>query len=334
MVSSPIRLALAAVMAVAAFPAFAQDKPTLTIYTYDGFDAEWGPGPAIAKGFEEECGCTVNWVGADSSIGALRRIQLEGDSTQADILLGIDSAVVGEALATGLFIDHGVDTSAVKVPNDWSSPQFVPFDYGYFAFVYNKDKVANPPHSFEELINEPEDFKIFIQDPRSATPGLGLVLWIKAAYGDDAAKIWQGMAPHIVSVTRDWSESYSLFLNGESDMVLSYTTSPAYHEVEEDDHRFAAAKFDEGHYTQIEVAGILKSSQHQELARQFLAYMITPEAQKVIPHTNWMLPVTDIGEVPEGFDDMIKPDPALLLDDEAVAKNARSWVEEALNALN
>ena len=33
-----------------AFPALA-DKPVLTIYTYDSFISEWGPGPAIEKKF-------------------------------------------------------------------------------------------------------------------------------------------------------------------------------------------------------------------------------------------------------------------------------------------
>ena len=46
-----------------------------------------------------------------------------------------------------------------------------------------------------------------------------------------------------------------LFLRGEADMVLSYTTSPAYHLIAENDSRFASAQFDRGHYMQIEVAG-------------------------------------------------------------------------------
>jgi len=43
-------------------------------------------------------------------------------------------------------------------------------------------------------------------------------------------------------------------------MVLSYTTSPAYHIIAEQDRRFAAARFSEGHYQQIEVAGLVKST--------------------------------------------------------------------------
>ena len=68
------------------------------------------------------------------------------------------------------------------------------------------------------------------------------------------------MADNIVTVTPGWSEAYGLFLEGEADMVLSYTTSPAYHLIAEDDATKAAALLEEGHYVQIEVAGKLAAA--------------------------------------------------------------------------
>ena len=32
----------------------------LTIYTYESFNSEWGPGPVIFKSFEEQCECLKN----------------------------------------------------------------------------------------------------------------------------------------------------------------------------------------------------------------------------------------------------------------------------------
>ena len=49
-------------------------------------------------------------------------------------------------------------------------------------------------------------------------------------------------------------------------MVLSYTTSPAYHIVAEEDDSKAAAIFDEGHYFMAEVAGVLAGAEKPELA--------------------------------------------------------------------
>jgi thiamine transport system substrate-binding protein len=322
-----LRIGLAVLGLVAATAAVAQDTPTLTIYTYDSFAAEWGPGPQLKTGFEATCNCTVAFVATDSSIGALRRVQLEGATTEADIVLGLDTAVAGEARATGLFAPHGVDLSALDVPFG-PDAEFVPFDYGYFAFVYDKDAVANPPASFEELIAMPDDFRIVIEDPRSDTPGLGLVLWIQALYGERAGEIWAGLKPHILTVSRGWSEAYALFLNGEADMVLSYTTSPAYHVIAEDDDSKAFADFG-AHYAQIEVAGILKSSRHQELARQFLQYLVSPEGQSVIPTTNWMYPVA--GTPPAEFPPA--PGRTLLLDEASVTAKKDAWIAEALAAI-
>src|SRR3569623_531542 len=81
---------------------------TLTIYTYDAFAADYGPGPGLKAGFEKVCGCTVDFVATDSSIGALRRVQLEGSSTKADIVLGLDTSLSREARATRMFAPHGL----------------------------------------------------------------------------------------------------------------------------------------------------------------------------------------------------------------------------------
>lgn len=321
-------LALAAVLALAT-AATAQDKPTLTIYTYDSFAAEWGPGPGLKAGFEKVCTCTVDFVATDSSIGALRRVQLEGATTKADLIVGLDTSVAGEARATGLFAPHGLTLSALALPEPWTNTDFAPVDFGYFAFVYDKRKVVNPPTSFEALIAMPPSFKIVLEDPRSDTPGLGLVLWIKAAYGDRAPEIWAGLKPHIVTMARGWSDAYALFLKGEADMVLSYTTSPAYHAIAESDPNYGFADFREGYYPQIEIAGVLKSSPHQELATQFLNWLASAEAQAVIPTTNWMYPVS--GTAPQGFPS--PPGKVLSLEEGTVTANKSAWIDEALAAI-
>ncbi len=315
--------------------AFAQTKPVLTVYTYDAFAADWGPAPGIEAAFEESCDCDLQFIAADSSIGALRKIQLEGSQTKADILLGLDTNIAEAARATDLFVEHGADTTNLTLPTgDWSDSTFLPFDYSYFAFVYNKEKVSNPPQSFEALIAMPEDFKIVIQDPRSSTPGLGLLLWIQEAYGDRAGEIWQGLAPKIVTVTKGWSDAYGLFLKDEADMVLSYTTSPAYHLIAEEDTRFASAAFSEGHYLQIEVAGILKSSTQQELAKNFMQFMLSDAVQDIIPTTNWVYPATTTeAGLPDGFDTLHVPEKTLLIEGTDVEAKRQQWIDQWIDIL-
>ena len=306
------------------------ETPELTIYTYDSFVSDWGPGPAVKAAFEADCACTLNFVAAGDGAALLARLQLEGGRSQADIVLGLDTSLIAAAKDTGLFAPHAVNAS-FDLPITWADDSFVPYDWGYFAFVHNADMAA--PTSLRALADS--DAKIVIQDPRSSTPGLGLLMWVKAAYGDAAPAIWADLADNIVTVTKGWSEAYGLFLEGEADMVLSYTTSPAYHLIAEEDSSKAAAAFDEGHYMQIEVAGKLAASDQPELADAFLSFMVSDAFQSIIPTTNWMYPaVVPAAGLPDGFDSLIAPQKALLLDADAVPALREEALQEWLSALS
>ncbi|HCE4924204.1 TPA: thiamine ABC transporter substrate binding subunit [Vibrio parahaemolyticus] len=321
-------IALAAITSTSAFAA----ENTLTIYTYDSFAADWGPGPKIEQAFEAKCGCDVNFVALDDGVSILNRLRLEGGNSKADIVLGLDNNLMAEAKKTGLLTEHNVDTANTVLPNGWSDTTFVPYDYGYFAFVYNKEKLANPPKSMKELVETRDDLKVIYQDPRTSTPGQGLMLWMKSIYGDDVTQAWQKLASKTVTVTKGWSEAYSMFLNGESDLVLSSTTSPAYHLIAENDSKFATANFAEGHYMQVEVAAKVKGSKNSELADKFINFILSDEFQSAMPTGNWMYPVTDV-ELPKGFETLSVPSKSLSFSADEVAKMRKSWIREWQSAL-
>ncbi|WP_256935993.1 thiamine ABC transporter substrate binding subunit [Vibrio diabolicus] len=322
---------LIALAAITSTSAFAAEKP-LTIYTYDSFAADWGPGPKIEQAFESKCGCDVNFVALDDGVSILNRLRLEGSNSKADIVLGLDNNLMAEAKKTGLLTEHNVDTANTVLPNGWSDTTFVPYDYGYFAFVYNTEKLANPPKSMKELVDTRDDLKVIYQDPRTSTPGQGLMLWMKSIYGDDVTQAWQKLASKTVTVTKGWSEAYSMFLNGESDLVLSYTTSPAYHLIAENDSTFATANFAEGHYMQVEVAAKVKGAKNSELADQFMNFILSDEFQSAMPTGNWMYPVTDV-ELPKGFETLSVPNKSLSFSADEVAKMRKSWIREWQSAL-
>ncbi|HCE3103617.1 TPA: thiamine ABC transporter substrate binding subunit [Vibrio parahaemolyticus] len=321
-------IALAAITSTSAFAA----ENTLTIYTYDSFAADWGPGPKIEQAFEAKCGCDVNFVALDDGVSILNRLRLEGGNSKADIVLGLDNNLMAEAKKTGLLTEHNVDTANTVLPDGWSDTTFVPYDYGYFAFVYNKEKLANPPKSMKELVETRDDLKVIYQDPRTSTPGQGLMLWMKSIYGDDVTQAWQKLASKTVTVTKGWSEAYSMFLNGESDLVLSYTTSPAYHLIAENDSKFATANFAEGHYMQVEVAAKVKGSKNSELADKFMNFILSDEFQSAMPTGNWMYPVIDV-ELPKGFETLSVPSKSLSFSADEVAKMRKSWIREWQSAL-
>jgi len=316
-------------------PAFAQDNRTLNVYTYDSFSSEWGPGPKLKQQFEAQCHCQLNFVALDDALALLGRLKLEAEDSPADVVIGLDMNTLTVAKNTGLFAPHELSIADLSLPQTWEDDVFIPFDYGYFAFIYDADKLIDPPQSFDALIENQRNLKLVIQDPRSSTPGLGLLLWIKSLYADQAGEIWKKLSPSILTITPGWSEAYGLFLKGEADMVLSYTTSPAYHMIVEEKYNYKAANFNQGHYIQIETAGIIKHSKNKKLAGEFLSFLLSSQAQSTITTGNWMYPAAlNRSELPKAFKQLISPEITLFIDPDEIAQNKSRWTDEFINAVS
>ena len=304
----------------------------LTVYTYDSFVSEWGPGPLIEKAFEEKYSVDLELIAVDSAATLLNKVILEGSNTKADIILGLDMNLFNSAENSELFTAHNLNNinEKLNLPIEWNSEIFVPYNYGYFAFVYNNKKLKNPPKSMDELLNI-TDARIVIQDPRTSTPGLGLLTWMKILYGENAQENWSKLNKKIISVTKGWTDAYyNFFMAGEADIVLSYSTSPAAHIMFEENYDISASIFKEGNYLSVEFAGILKSSKNKKVANIFLDFMLSDEFQKVIPSTNIMYPVTNI-KLPDAFNELEIPK-ALQLNPKEINDYKDEWINEWLNA--
>ncbi|EJN05508.1 thiamine ABC transporter substrate binding subunit [Phyllobacterium sp. YR531] len=307
----------------------------LTVYTYESFTAEWGPGPKVKEAFEKQCACAVDFVAVADGVALLNRLKLEGASTKADIVLGLDTNLTFEAQKTGLFAPHGIDVSAINIPGGFKDDIFVPYDYGYFAVVYDTEKLKDAPSSLKQLIEGDPKQKIVIEDPRTSTPGLGLVLWIKSVYGDKSGEAWSKLKGRVLTVTPGWSEAYGLFTKGEAPMVLSYTTSPAYHLISEKTERYKAAAFEEGHYLQVEVAAQTPNGTKNPLSAEFLKFITSTAFQDAIPENNWMYPAAKTSTpLDPAFDTLVKPTKTLALNPEEVATNRKVWIDEWLEAMS
>ncbi len=307
------------------------ESPVLTVYAGDYFTSEWGPGPKIEEGFEATCGCDLQFSTGD----LLPRLLLDGERTKADVVIGLTSDVTARARATGLFAPHGQDTAPLTLPIEWTDDTFLPFNYGHTAFIYNETTMDAPPASFAALLEMEEDVKLVIQDPRTSISGLALVLWVEAVYGDKAGDVWEALAPKILTVTKDWSASYGMFTDGEVDMVLSYTTSPAYHMFAEEDFTKKAAIFPEGHYFMVETVGKIAGTDQPELADAFMAYVLSTEFQQMIPTANWSLPsALPEDQWPAGWADLPLPEKVLFYSEEEAEARKEQAIETWRSALS
>lgn len=278
-------------LALLSAAAFA-NSPTLTVYTYSSFASDYGPAPKLEQNFEKVCSCDVKFMPFDDSVTMFNRVRLEGDKTKADVVVGIDNFLQPEAEKSGLFTEFEAKTKL-----EIKDKIFFPYDTGSYAFIYDKEKLKNPPKSLKELV-ERQDLKIIYQDPRTSSVGRGFLIWINQVYGDEAPNAWKALAKHTVTVGKGWSETYGAFLKGESDLVLSYTTSPLYHKWHENTDKYVAAPFEEGHLVQVENAAIVKTTKQKALANQFLEFLHNSQAQHIISYHNVMSPVIKEGVDP------------------------------------
>ena len=312
------------------FFSFAQEK-TLTIYTTETFASQWGPGTKIKNTFEKKYNCKINYQIFPNSISIINRLKLEKSNTKANIILGIDQTLIHEAEQTNLFGKNKIKLSKLNLPVQWKDKYFIPYDYGYFAFIYNNKKLKSPPKSLSQLIND-KNISVVYEDPRMDTAGTGFMLWMKAVYGKDATKMWKKLSMHTLTVTNNWTQAFNLFRKGEADMVLSYTTDPAYSLIEEKNNSFSAASFSEGHYMQIQVAGYIKRN-NSRLTQDFMSFILSKDFQNEMPTGNWMYPVIKT-KLPKEFDNLIRPKKSLLFSPVEVFQNKQKWQNEWENSVS
>lgn len=298
---------------LAAFPVGASH---LTIYTYSSFASpKWGAGPKLKALFEStHKECTLQYVGIDGTQAMFNRLRLEGKKTRADMVIGLNNFMLDNAKKSGLF---NADNKA-----------FTLYGAARYAFIYDKNKLKNPPASLKELV-ERQDLRIIYQDPRTSAVGQGLVVWMNQIFGDKTKEAWQRLAKHTVTITKGWSEAYGAFLKGEADLVLSYNTSPLYHLLYENTDRFMATDFASGVW-QGEYVATLKGRENA-CSQDFTQFMLSEDAQKILATTNIMLPViAHIGV--DAFDELHQknPQPPLM---EISLQQMQTWIKAWQQAL-
>ncbi|CEM61457.1 thiamine ABC transporter substrate-binding protein [Treponema phagedenis] len=318
-------------------PAFAggsieTGSKTVTVYAYDSFTAEWGAGPEIAKRFKAKTGYTVKYVTLKDSGDVLARAILEKDNPKADVLIGIDNYLASKARAADILEPYHPNVSDTVIPKEYVFEEdwlLSPYDYGFFSIMYDTKAKVSAPNSLSDLTRPEYEKTLVIMDPRTSTPGLGFAVWTKAAFGESYLTFWEQLKSSIITMTPGWSAGYSLFTSGEAAMATSYTTSMAYHVAADKTDRFKALIFPEGHIMQIEGLGLVKGAANPQGAKAFIDFMLSKEAQEVLPETQWMFPCSQEVQLPESFKAIPLPKKALTLS----AKEAEEIVQPIIEIL-
>ena len=321
---------LSCVGAVAETAAYSSTEgKTLVIHTYDSFVSEWGAGPKIAPLFEKATGIKLRFVSKGDGGQLLSSLLMERDTSDADIALGLDNFLAPKALDSGIFraytpSGYGAIPEPLKLD---PTKRLVPYDYGYFAIVWDSDKLSDPPTSLEELTKSAYAKKLILLDPRTSTPGLGFLAWTKAVYGKAWRDYWRRLRPSVLILAPGWDQGYGLFTSGEAPLVLSYAADGAYHLEYGKTGRYKALAFSDGFVRQIETAGILAAAKHPGNAEKFMDFLISDACQRELPLTQWMYPVLPATALPASYRAAVDPKKVLVVDPTGLTDDALEAAE-------
>ena len=307
----------------------AEASNELTVYTYDVFPE--GLAEAIRSHFEDEYGVSVTIERFADTGQLFNQVYLDRNNPQADAVIGLDNSYLGRIYESELF--EAYEPENMKLRHDFLQVddrfRVVPFDFGYVTLNYDTDALQDPPRSWEELAAPEYRDSIVLMNPATASPGRNFMLLTVAEFGEDRfTEYWERLKPNVLTVTSTWSEGYGLYTQGEAPIVVSYSTSPAYHQEYEDSDRYKALYINDTAYAQIEIAGITNGAENRRNAERFIDFILSPSFQSRIALNQIMYPVHPDVSLPDSFEELPEPGNTVALDATRVQQNVETWLDE------
>ncbi len=327
-------------------PTASAEPVTLTVMTHDSFAASEG----VITAFEQANNVKLVFLKSGDAGSTLNRAILSIDSPQADVLYGVDNTLLSRALDEGIYESY--DSPVLdKIPAEFkldSSNSALPVDYGDVCINYDKayfkDHNLAIPQSLADLTQHKYKGLLVVENPANSSTGLAFLLATIAEYGTDGyISYWQQLKNNGLVIVNDWNTAYYTNFSassghGPQPMALSYASSPPVEVI------YAATPLDDAPtaslvgrnmcFRQIEFVGILKGTQHRDLAEKFIDFMLSQQFQEDIPLQMFMYPVNSEAVLPEVYVkySQIPTEPALL-DPQTIAANRDQWLNDWTEAI-
>jgi iron(III) transport system substrate-binding protein len=276
-------LGLAVASGFAGMPAFAQDRPTITVYNaqHESLTQEW------VDGFTKETGIAVTLrQGSDTEIG--NQIVQEGAASPADVFLTENSPAMALVDAAGLFAPVDPETLA-QVPAEYrpADGRWVGIAARSTVFAYNTNRVAaeDLPKSMLDLA-DPKWQGAWAASPSGADfqAIVGALLQLK---GEEATAAWlKAMKANFVAY-RGNSTAMKAVNAGEVDgaVIYHYYWFGDQAKTGENSKNVALHYFrnqDPGAFVSVSGGGVLASSKHPKEAQAFLRYVTGKGGQDIL----------------------------------------------------
>ena len=319
-------------------PAETEAEPRmLVMMSHDSFEIS----ESIVAEFEEEHNADVQFLRSGDTGTALNQAILSRENPLADVFFGVDNTFLSRALQEDIFIPYDspqLDVIPDKFQLDEQN-RALPVDYGDVCINYDKayfeEDGIEPPSNLEDLLEDQYEGLLAVQNPATSSPGLAFLLTTIGRFGEDGyLDYWQGLVDNDVSVINDWETTYYgefTVHGGVHPLVVSYGSSPPaevyFAEEPPEEPPTGVITADESCFRQIEFVGILQGTQHEELAQEWVDFMLSPTFQEDMPLNMFVFPVHPDAELPPVFaEHLVVPDETAEVAPEAIAANREQWI--------
>lgn len=317
-----------------------QNQETLTVMTHDSFSVSEN----VIAAFENENNVKVSFLKGGDTGQLINRAILSKEAPMADVLYGVDNAFLSRALDEDLFEEYASPALA-EIPQEFQlDPQnrALPVDYGDVCINYDKayfqEKNLTLPQTLQDLTKPEYGGLLVVENPTTSSPGMAFLLATIAEFGQEGyLDYWLQLKQNGVVIVNDWETAYYTNFSGSSGkgsqpMVVSYASSPPaeviYASEPLDDAPTASLTGKNMCYRQIEFAGILKGSQHRDMAEKFIDFMLSQTFQEDMPLQMFVYPVNKNATLPEEFIKYTQiPESPAILDPVLVMENRDTWLQ-------
>ena len=256
------------------------------------------PKPLLAK-FETDAGVKLSVIKGGDAGEMLNKLILTRAQPIADVVFGIDNALVVKAQAAEV-LDAYSGPAAQRASVVPLAAGVVPVDYGFVTLNYDRAWFAKSglalPRSLEDLTQPAYRNLLAVQNPATSSPGQAFLLSTIAGLGEQAAfDWWARMRANGVKVTKGWSEAYYTEFTrngGTRPLVVSYASSPAaevfYSKEKITEPPTGSLSLKGGVFRQVEGVALVRGGQQRDAANRFIEFMRSAPVQEALQTSMWM----------------------------------------------
>ena len=322
--------AVAALLATGASLAAAQE---LRVLVHSSFSL---PKPLLAQ-FEVESGVKLSVIKGGDAGEMLNKLILTRAQPIADVVFGIDNALVAKAQAAQV-IDPYAGPASQRAAVAPLPAGVLAVDYGFVTLNYDRAWFAKSgiplPASLQDLAQPAYRNLLVVQNPATSSPGYAFMLSTIAGLGEEGAfDWWARMRSNGVKVSKGWSEAYYTEFTrngGTRPLVVSYASSPAaevFYSKEKITEPPTASLFLKGAvFRQVEGVALVRGGQQREAAQRFMEFLRSPPVQEALQTSMWMFAAEPRTARPEVMRHAVEPVSHDSPTSEAIAAKGADWV--------